>query len=109
MGSILHYLESIPSDLLEPIELKDGAMILDHYMLTMHYNGKDIGTIIITPYENGIRIELRPNSVMIIRNLSMSEIRKRLKNYFNILGLSVGSVYYRNPYKTDSNPYGVLI
>jgi len=109
MDSILHYLESIPSDLLEPMELKDGAMILDHYMLTMHYNGKDIGTVIITPYANGIRIELRPNSVMIIRNLSISEIRKRLKNYFNILGLSVGSVYYRNPYKTDSNPYGVLI
>lgn len=84
-------------------------MILDHYMLTMNYNGRDIGTIVITPYTDGIRIELRPNSVMIIRNLSMSEIRKRLKNYFNILGLSVGSVYYRNPYKTDSNPYGVLI
>lgn len=109
MDSILPYLESIPSDLLKPIELKDGAMILDHYMLTMHYNGKDIGTIIITPYENGIRIELRPNTVMLIRDLSMSEIRKRLKNYFNILGLSVLSVYYRNPYKTDSNPYGVLI
>lgn len=109
MDSILPYLESIPSDLLEPIELKDGAMILDHYMLTMHYASKDIGTIVITPYADGIRIELRPNSVMIIRNLSMSEIRKRLKNYFNILGLSVGSVYYRNPYKTDSNPYGVLI
>ena len=109
MDSILHCLESIPSDLLEPIELKDGAMILDHYMLTMHYAGRDIGTIIITPYENGIRIELRPNAVMLIRDLSMSEIRKRLKNYFNILGLSVGSVYYRNPYKTDSNPYGVLI
>ena len=109
MVSILPYLESIPSDLLEPIELKDGAMILDHYMLTMHYASKDIGTIVITPYTDGIHIELRPNSVMIIRNLSMSEIRKRLKNYFNILGLSVGSVYYRNPYKTDSNPYGVLI
>lgn len=109
MDSILPYLESIPEDLLEPIKLKDGAMILDHYMLTMNYNGRDIGTIVITPYTDGIRIELRPNSVMIIRNLSMSEIRKRLKNYFNILGLSVGSVYYRNPYKTDSNPYGVLI
>lgn len=108
MDSILPYLESIPSDLLEPIELKDGAMILDHYMLTMHYNGKDIGTIIITPYANEIRIEFRPNSVMLIRGLSYSEMRKRLKNYFNILGLSV-SVYYRNPYKTDSNPYGVLI
>ena len=109
MDSILPYLESIPSDLLEPIKLKDGAMILDHYMLTMNYNDKDIGTIVITPYTDGIRIELRPNSVMLIRNLSMSEIRKRLKNYFNILGLSVGSVYYRNPYKTNSNPYGVLI
>lgn len=109
MDSILPYLESIPSDLLEPIELKDGAMILDHYMLTMHYNGKDIGTAIITPYANEIRIELRPNSVMLIRNLSISEIRKRLKNYFNILGLNVLSVYCRNPYKTDSNPYGVLI
>lgn len=108
MDSILPYLESIPSDLLEPVKLKDGVMILDHYMLTMHYNGKNIGTIVITPYANEIRIELRPNTVMLIRNLSMSEIRKRLKNYFNILGLSV-SVYYRNPYKTDSNPYGVLI
>ena len=108
MDSILHCLESIPSDLLEPIELKDGAMILDHYMLTMHYNGKGIGTIIITPYANEIRIEFRPNTVMLIRRLSYSEMRKRLKNYFNILGLSV-SVYYRNPYKTNSNPYGVLI
>lgn len=108
MDSILQYLESIPSDLLEPIELKDGAMILDHYMLTMYYAGKNKGTIVITPYANEIRIELRPNSVMLIRNLSISEIRKRLENYFNILGLSV-SVYYRNPYKTDSNPYGVLI
>ena len=109
MGSILPYLESLPEDLLEPIELKDGAMILDHYMLTMNYNGKDIGTIVITPYADGIRIELRPNTVMLIRNLSMSEIRKRLKNYCNILGLSVGSVYYRNPYQSNSNPYGVLI
>lgn len=108
MGSILPYLKSLPSDLLKPIELKDGAMILDHYMLTMRYDGRNIGTIIITPYTNEIRIELRPNSVMIIRNLSMSEIRKRLKNYFNILGLSV-SVYCRNPYQTDSNLYGVLI
>lgn len=109
MDSILPYLESIPSDLLEPIELKDGAMILDHYMLTMHYASKDIGTIVITPYTNGIRIELRPNSVMLIRNLSIPEIRKRLKNYFNILGLSVLSVYCRNPYQTKFNPYGVLI
>ena len=109
MGSILPYLESIPSDLLEPIELKDGAMILDHYMLTMNYNGRDIGTIVITPYTDGIRIELRPNSVMLIRNLSISEIRKRLKNYFNILGLSVLSVYCRNPHQNNANPYGVLI
>ena len=109
MDSILPYLESLPNDLLEPMELKDGAMILDHYMLTMHYASRDLGTMIITPYENGIRIELRPNSVMLIRNLSISEIRKRLKNYFNILGLSVLSVYYRNPYQTNSNPYGVLI
>lgn len=109
MDSILHYLESLPEDLLEPMELKDGAMILDHYMLTMHYASRDLGTMIITPYENGIRIELRPNSVMLIRNLSIAEIRKRLKNYFNILGLSVLSVYCRNPYQTNSNPYGVLI
>ena len=108
MDSILHYLESIPSDLLEPVKLKDGAMILDHYMLTMYYDGKNKGTIVITPYANEIRIEFRPNTVMLIRGLSYSEMRKRLKNYFNILGLSV-SVYYRNPYKTDSNPYGVLI
>lgn len=110
MVSILQFLESIPSDLLEPIELKDGAMILDHYMLTMYYDGKNKGTIVITPYANEIRIEFRPNTVMIIRGLSFSfsEMRKRLENYFNILGLSV-SVYYRNPYKTDSNPYGVLI
>ncbi|MEE3419047.1 MAG: hypothetical protein VZQ62_06925, partial [Methanosphaera sp.] len=60
MDSILPYLESIPSDLLEPIELIDGAMILDHYMLTMHYASKDIGTMIITPSFNEIRIELRP-------------------------------------------------
>lgn len=109
MDSILPYLESIPSDLLEPMELKDGAMILDHYMLTMHYASKDIGTMIITPYANEIRIELRPYSVMLMHNLSIAEIRKRLKNYFNILGLNVLSVYCRNPYKTDSNPYGVLI
>ena len=109
MGSILPYLESLPEDLLEPIKLKDGAMILDHYMLTMHYDGREIGTIIITPYDNEIRIELRPNSVMIIRKLPLSEIRKRLKNYFNILGLSVLSVYCRNPYQSNSNPYGVLI
>lgn len=109
MDSILPYLESIPSDLLEPIELIDGAMILDHYMLTMHYASRDLGTMVITPSFNEIRIELRPNSVMLIRNLSISEIRKRLKNYFNILGLSVLSVYCRNPYQTDSNPYGVLI
>ena len=109
MDSILPYLESLPEDLLEPIELKDGAMILDHYMLTMNYNGKDIGTIVITPYTDGVRIELRPNSVMLIRNLPIPEIRKRLKNYFNILGLSVGSVYYRNPYQTNFNPYGVLV
>lgn len=108
MDSILPYLESIPRDLLKPMELKDGAMILDHYMLTMHYDGREIGTIVITPYDNGIRIELRPNSVMIIRKLPIAEIRKRLKNYFNILGLSVLSVYCRNPYKTNSNPYGVL-
>lgn len=109
MDSILPYLESIPSDLLEPIELKDGAMILDHYMLTMHYASRDIGTMIITPYINELRIELRPNSVMLIRNLSISEIRKRLKNYFNILGLNVLSVYCRNPYQNSANPYGVLI
>ena len=109
MDSILPYLESIPSDLLEPIELKDGAMILDHYMLTMHYASRDLGTMVITPYANEIRIELRPNSVMLIRNLSISEIRKRLKNYFNILGLNVLSVYCRNPYQNNSNPYGVLI
>ena len=109
MDSILPYLESLPEDLLEPIELKDGAMILDHYMLTMHYASRDIGTMIITPYANELRIELRPNSAMLIRNLSMSEIRKRLKNYFNILGLSVLSVYCRNPYQNNANPYGVLI
>lgn len=108
MDSILHYLESIPSDLLKPVELRNGVMILDHYMLTMHYDNRDIGNIIITPYENNIRIELRPHTVMLIRGLSFSEMRKRLKNYFNILGLSI-SVYYRNPYQTDSNPYGVLI
>ena len=90
MDSILPYLESLPEDLLEPIELKDGAMILDHYMLTMHYASRDIGTMIITPY-------------------TISEIRKRLKNYFNILGLSVLSVYCRNPYQNNANPYGVLI
>lgn len=109
MDSILPYLESIPSDLLKPIELIDGAMILDHYMLTMHYASRDIGTMIITPYANEIRIELRPNSVMLIRNLSIAEIRKRLKNYFNILGLSVLSVYCRNPYQNNASPYGVLI
>lgn len=109
MDSILPYLESLPEDLLEPIELKDGAMILDHYMLTMHYASRDIGTMIITPYINELRIELRPNSVMLIRNLSISEIRKRLKNYFNILGLNVLSVYCRNPYQNSANPYGVLI
>ena len=109
MDSILPYLESIPEDLLEPIELKDGAMILDHYMLTMHYASKDIGTMVITPYANEIRIELRPNSIMLIRNLSIAEIRKRLKNYFNILGLNVLSVYCRNPYQNNANPYGVLI
>ena len=109
MDSILPYLESLPEDLLEPIELKDGAMILDHYMLTMHYASRDIGTMIITPYTNELRIELRPNSVMLIRNLSIAEIRKRLKNYFNILGLNVLSVYCRNPYQNSANPYGVLI
>ena len=109
MDSILPYLESLPEDLLEPIELKDGAMILDHYMLTMHYASRDIGTMVITPYANELRIELRPNSVMLIRNLSISEIRKRLKNYFNILGLNVLSVYCRNPYQNSANPYGVLI
>ena len=64
MDSILPYLESLPEDLLEPIELKDGAMILDHYMLTMHYASRDIGTMVITPYANELRIELRPNSVI---------------------------------------------
>lgn len=105
MDSILPYLESIPEDLLKPIELKDGAMILDHYMLTMHYAPKDIGTIIFTPYPNSIRIEIKTNKAAIMRNF---EVGKKLKNYFNILGLSV-AIYYKNPYQNNANPYGVLI
>lgn len=110
MVSILPYLKSIPSDLLKPIELKDGAEILDHYILTMQYDNRDLGTIVITPYINEIRIEIRPTSVLLIPNLTVSDMEKRLKNYFNILGLST-SVYlfYKNVYQNSANPYGVLI
>lgn len=109
MGLILPYLESIPHDLLKPIELKDGAVILDLYMLTMYYNDRSLGTIVITPYINEeVRIEIRLSRVMLVPHLSINEIEKRLENYFNILGLST-SVYYRNPFTSNSNPYGVLI
>lgn len=108
MDSILPYLESIPKDLLEPMELIDGAVILDHYILTMHYATRDLGTIVITPYPNEIRIEIRPTSVLLMHNLTVSDMEKRLKNYFNILGLKV-SVYLFNIYQNDANPYGVLI
>lgn len=108
MDSILPYLESMPSDLLEPIELKDGAVILDEYMLGMFYNDKSIGTIVITPFINKLRIEIRIYSISRMPYLYFfEEIGERLKNYFNILGLS-SDVYYRS-YQNNANPYGVLI
>lgn len=108
MDSILQYLESIPHDLLEPIELKDGAIILDQYMLGMFYNDKSIGTIVITPFKNKLHIEIRIYSISRMPYLYFfEEIEERLKNYFNILGLS-SEVYYRS-YQNNANPYGVLI
>ena len=104
MGSISQYLESIPSDLLKPIELKNGALILNNYMLSMFDGDNYIGTVILTPVKDGFLIEIRTHSVMRMPYIPFTEIEKRLKNYFNILGLKV-SVYCRNP----NNPFGVLI
>lgn len=107
MDSILPYLESIPKDLLEPIELKDGAKILDEYMLGMFDNDRHIGTIVITPFENKLHVEIRIYSISRMLYYFFEEIKERLKNYFNILGLK-SEVYYRS-YQNNANPYGVLI
>lgn len=107
MDSTLPYLESIPHDLLEPIELKDGATILDEYMLGMFYNDRHIGTIVITPFKNKLHVEIRIYSISRMPySYFFYEIEERLKNYFNILGLK-SEVYYRN-YQNNANPYGVL-
>lgn len=107
MDSILPYLESIPHDLLKPIELKEGAIILDEYMLGMFYNDKSIGTLVITPFKNRLHIEFKIYSIIRMPYIPLTEVEERLKNYFNILGLS-SEIYYRS-YQNNANPYGVLI
>lgn len=97
IDSILLYLESIPHDLLKPIKLKDGAIILDKCMLGIFYNDKSIGTLIITPFVNRLHVEVRIYSIKRMPYVSCIEIEKRLKNYFNILGLS-SKIYCINYY-----------